>query len=313
MKAALINAYGGPEVIEIRDVAPPTVGPGHVLIRSAAGSFNPADAAIRAGALKTVLPVAFPYVLGVDTAGVVEAVGEGVGNFAVGDRVFAFVNFVKQGSLSELVVVDATEVARAPSSIALADAAVLPGVGCTAWQGLFVHGDLQPGQRVLILGASGGVGSIAVQLAKWRGAHVVAEASRRNASLLSKLGAHQVLAYDDEATNSAPIDPVDLIFNASAASAEELTSRMSLIHRGGVMVSAANRPDQAVAEKLGIRTLRMASKRSAAHLTEIAKLVDEGHLKPIISARRKLDELRDVHSNSVPFGKICIVVNEGIK
>lgn len=311
MKAALINAYGSPEVIEIADIPVPTIEADEVLIRVAAGSFNPADIAIRAGALKEMIPVSFPYVLGADAAGVVEQVGSDVKNLEVGDEVFTYVNFFKQGSLSEFIAAKASEIAPAPKSLPLVDAAALPAVGLTAWQALFVHADLQPGQRVAIFGASGGVGSMAVQLAKWKGAFVIGLSSAKHQDFVKSIGADLALDYGAADLKASIGAPLDAIINVSPAPADVVTGWLSLLKPDGVLVSAASPADTATADRLGVRAMRMASQRNGDQLVQLAKLADEGRLKPAITARCRLEDVAKLHAaGGSAYGKVVITVDE---
>lgn len=313
MKAALIRAYGPPEVISIEDVPVPAVAADEVLIRVAASSFNPADAAIRSGALKDMLPVAFPYVLGADAAGVVERVGTAVEQFSAGDRVFAYVDFLHRGGQAELVVVKAAEVAMAPRGLSLVDAAVLPAAGSTAWQALFVHADIKPGQRVLITGASGGVGSLAVQLARWKGAVVVASASAKHEWRLRGLGVSEFVDYAQGDVGARLAQPVDAVIDCSPAPASDVTALLSALRPGGVLVALkfpAN-PDQAA--RRGVRAVRMASQRKAAHLLGLAQCVEAGALKPILAGRRPLTDVVEVHREGGPHGgKLALIVDPSI-
>src|SRR3954453_2208462 len=166
MKAVRFHEYGDPDVLRYEDVEQPVPGAGEVRIRVAATAFNPVDDGIRGGYLRDAFPVALPHIPGIDVAGTVDALGEGVGNVAVGDEVIGFLPMTADGAAAEYVVAPAEILAPAPTSIPLADAAALPMVGLTAWQALFDDAGLAAGQRVLINGAGGAVGGYAVQLAK---------------------------------------------------------------------------------------------------------------------------------------------------
>ena len=199
MRAQVIKSFGGPEVLEGADIPRPVAGPGQVLVRVAASSVNPVDTKIRrkGGAYSGSLPV----VLGADAAGVVEALGAGVTGFAVGDAVYGSVGGVRglQGTLAEYVAADARLLAHAPRSLPLADAAALPLVAITAWEGLVEEARVQRGESVLVLGGTGGVGHVAVQLARELGAVVTAAVSSDDkAQLARELGATHVVDYRKE-------------------------------------------------------------------------------------------------------------------
>ena len=182
MKAVRFHEYGDSDVLRYEDAEQPVPGAGEVRIHVAATSFNPVDDGIRGGYLQGPFPVTLPHIPGIDVAGTVDALGEGVENVAVGDAVIGFLPMTADGAAAEYVIAPAEILAPAPTSIPLADAAALPMVGLTAWQALFDDAGLTAGQRVLINGAGGAVGGYAVQLAKRAGAHVIATASPRSAS-----------------------------------------------------------------------------------------------------------------------------------
>ena len=213
MKAVRFHEFGDPEVLRYEDVERPVPGPGVARIRVAATSFNPVDAGIRAGYLRDVFPVALPHTPGIDVAGSIDAVGEGVGDINVGDAVIGFLPMVADGAAAEYVVAAAESLTLAPSSIPLADAAALPTVGLTAWQALFVHTEVVAGQRVLINGAGGAVGGFAVQLAKNAGAHVIATASPRSSERVRAAGAHQIIDHTTTSVAAAVTEPVDVLLN----------------------------------------------------------------------------------------------------
>src|SRR4051812_8361684 len=177
MKAVRFHEYGAPGVLGYEDAARPEPAAGQVLIEVAATSFNPVDAGIRAGYLRQVFPVALPHVPGLDVAGTIVRLGDGVTGWAAGDQGFGFLPMVSDGAAAEFVVAPAEVLAAAPSTIPLTTAAALPAAALTAWQALFEHAGLRTGQRVLINGAGGGVGGFAVQLAGQAGAFVIATAS----------------------------------------------------------------------------------------------------------------------------------------
>ncbi|MFM7276045.1 MAG: NADP-dependent oxidoreductase, partial [Gammaproteobacteria bacterium] len=179
MFAMIIEETGGPEVLRYAEIATPEPGPGQIRVRIACAGVNPADWKNRQGMLAAFRPYSFPYIIGFDAAGVVDAVGEGVSGFSVGERVFTPTNHGQggQGSYAEFAIADADRVAHIPQGMSFAQAAALPVAALTAWQGLFDRGGLKAGQRALIHGGSGGLGGFAVQFARWAGAHVAATCS----------------------------------------------------------------------------------------------------------------------------------------
>lgn len=260
--------------------------------------------------MQAVFKLDFPYTLGLDVAGVVEKVGSSVTDFKVGDRVYAYVGFPRNGAAAEYVACKASFAAHAPSSIPLSDAAALPGAALCAWQALFVHGNLQKGQRVLITAAAGGVGSIAVQLAKWKGAYVIGTASQRSFNILEQLGVDEIIDYTKEKPVERVKELVDLIFNLSPADSSEVNKLLTLLKPNGMLVSAAKPADGSEAEQLGVRTIRMATEPKAERLTEIAKLVNEGFVKPVITERMPVSSIVEVHKKAGQTqGKVLLIVD----
>lgn len=200
MKAYVINRFGDPTVFQPIDIAAPEVQPGHVLIRVAATSVNPVDYKIRSGAVADIAPE-FPAVLHGDVAGVVEAVGEHVSNFQPGDRVYGCAGGVKGlgGALAEYMLADADLVAKKPQSLTMAEAAALPLVSITAWEGLIDRAKVRPGQTVLVYGGTGGVGHIGIQLASWAGATVYTTVSSpEKGAIARQLGATEAIDYREQ-------------------------------------------------------------------------------------------------------------------
>src|SRR3954462_13662770 len=195
MKAVRFHAFGDPDVLRYEDVERPEPGAGEVRIRVAATSFNPVDDGIRGGDLQGPFPVTLPHIPGVDVAGTVDALGDGVSGVQIGDDVIAFLPMVADGASAEYVLAPAEILAPAPKSISLGDAAAMPMVALTAWQALFDDAGLTAGQRVLINGAGGAVGGYAVQLAKNAGAHVIATASPRSSEQVRTAGADEVIDH----------------------------------------------------------------------------------------------------------------------
>jgi NADPH:quinone reductase-like Zn-dependent oxidoreductase len=263
------------------------------------------------GVMKDILPLELPFIPNVDVSGVIEKMGASVNGFQLGDKVFAFLDMTKNGAAAEYVVCKANDVALAPKNIDLQDAAALPGGAMTAWQGLFDHGNLQSGQRVLITAAAGGVGSIAVQLAKWKGAYVIGTASAESISALQDLGIDEIINYKNELIEEKLTEKVDLIFNLSPLSSEEVTKLLLLLKDGGTLVSAFNPADEDVAKNLGVQVVRMGVQRNAEQLSQIADIVDQGQVKPFITERLPLKELAAVHGRvGQTRGKVLLLVND---
>src|SRR5258708_5640807 len=201
MKAIRIHKYGGPEVLQYEDAPRPKPQAGEVLVRVKAAGVNPIDWKVREGHMKDFWPHKFPVILGWDLSGVVEEVGPGptaAGRFKIGDEVYSIPDPTRDGAYADYIVVRESELALKPNSLHHIRAAAVPLAALTAWQSLFDTAQLQPGQRVLIHAGSGGVGHLAVQLAKWKGAYVFATASTKNQDLLRKLGVDGPIDYTQQ-------------------------------------------------------------------------------------------------------------------
>ena len=279
MKAVCIYSYGGPEVLVYEDAPRPHPGGGEVLVRVHAAGINPVDWKIREGHLKEMLHHTLPLVLGWDVSGVVEGLGSGLTRFKLGDEVFCRPDIARDGAYAEFIVIKESELALKPKSIDHIHAAALPLAGLTAWQTLFEAGGLSAGQRVLIHAAAGGVGHIAVQLAKWKGAHVIGTASAGNHEFVRKLGVDQVIDYNTERFEDV-VQPVDVVLDTMGGDTQERSWKV--LKRGGILVSIANPPKAASAAEHGVRQAFVFTQPNAAQLSEIAQIADAERLKVIV-------------------------------
>jgi NADPH:quinone reductase-like Zn-dependent oxidoreductase len=279
MKAVCIYSYGGPEVLVYEDAPRPHAGEGEALVRVHAAGINPVDWKIREGHLKEMLHHAFPLVLGWDVSGVVESVGQGLTRLKVGDEVFSRPDILRDGAYAEYIVIREAECALKPRSIDHVHAAALPLAGLTAWQTLFVAAGLAAGQRVLIHAAAGGVGSLAVQLAKAKGACVIGTASARNHEFLRKLGADQVVDYDESRFEDA-VRPVDVVLDTMGGDVQQRSWRV--LKPGGILVSIVSPPSAEAAAAHGVRQAFVFTQPDADQLAEISALVDAEKLKAIV-------------------------------
>jgi len=277
MKAVRFHEYGDPDVLRYEDTEPPAPGAGEVRIRVAATSFNPVDDGIRGGYLRDAFPVTMPHTPGIDVAGTVDALGEGVGNVAIGDAVIGFLPMTANGAAAEYVVAPAEILAPAPTSIPLADAAALPMVGLTARQALFDDAGLVAGQRVLINGAGGAVGGYAVQLAKRAGAHVIATASPRSAERVGTAGADELIDHTNADVTAA--EPVDVLLNLARVAPEELVALSALVRPNGVVVNTVPTIPTPDDEERGVRGVGVFVRSDAEQLSRLAALVDGGELR----------------------------------
>lgn len=295
MKAIRIHAYGGSDVLTYEEAPLPTVGPEDVLIRVHAAAINPVDWKIRAGDLQDFIPYKLPLILGWDVSGVVEAIGAQVTQFQPGDEVYARPNIERNGAYAEYIAVNASEIAFKPKSIDHVHAAAVPLAGITAWHCLFESAQLTAGQRVLIHAAAGGVGSYAIQFAHWKGATVIGTASARNRDFLLELGADQVIDYRDTRFEEG-LEPVDVVLDTIGGEVQERS--WQVVKPGGMLVSIISPPSEEQAAAHHCRSAYVFIQPRADWLTEIAKLIDAGQVKPIVDAVLPLERAAEAHELS---------------
>ena len=239
MKAVRIHNYGGPEVLKFEDAPAPQPGPGEVLVRIHAAAVNPVDWKVRAGRLKERIQYPLPLIPGWDFSGVVEATGPGVTRLKKGDEVYARPDIARNGAYAEYIVAKESEVAFKPKSVDHVQAAAIPLAALTAWQALFDTAGLKAGQKVLIHGAAGGVGSFAVQLAKRKGAHVIGTASGRNQSFLRELGVDEAIDYEKTGFEDVVHD-VDVVLDTIGGDTQNRSWKV--LKKGGILVSIISPP-----------------------------------------------------------------------
>jgi len=292
MKAVRFHEYGDPGVLRYEDVEQPVPGVGEVRIRVAATSFNSVDGNIRGGFMRGPIPVELPHTPGIDVAGTVDALGDGVDGLAAGDRVVGFLPMDGPGAAAEYVVAPAEALTAAPRDVPLADAAALPLVGLTAYQALFEHGKVAAGQRVLVNGARGAVGGYAVQLAGNAGADVIA-VGRSTADVPSVV-----------------TEPVDLVLNLAPVTPEQLAALVPLIRPGGVLVNTTVwMPAPGDADR-DVRGIDLFVRSDAGRLAELAGQVDRGELRIDVAERVPLAELPSLHARAAAggvHGKVVVV------
>lgn len=310
MKAVRFHEYGGPEVLRYEDVDRPVPGAGEVRVRVAGTSFNPVDDGIRGGYLQGPFPIALPHTPGIDVAGTVDALGDGVEGVRVGEEVVGFLPMVGDGAAAEYVVAPAEVLTRAPSAVPLADAAALPLVGLTAWQALFEHGKLTAGQRVLVNGAGGAVGGYAVQLAASAGAHVVAVAGPSSAERLRAEGADEVLDHSVGPVAESVTEPVDVLLNLASVDPATFDALVARVRDGGVVVSTTVAITTPSDESRGVRAADVFVRSDAALLARLVTMVDAGELRIDVARRVPLAELASVHTDAdagTLRGKVVVV------
>jgi NADPH:quinone reductase-like Zn-dependent oxidoreductase len=310
MKAVRFHEYGDPGVLRYEDVALPVPGAGQVRIRVAATSFNGVDGNIRGGFMRGPIPVVLPHTPGLDVAGTVDALGEGVAGVQVGDQVIGFLPMDGIGAAAEYVLAPAEVLTPAPTSVPLPDAAALPLVGLTAWQALFEHGKLAAGQRVLINGAGGAVGGYAVQLAKSAGAYVIATASPRSSETVKTAGADEIIDHTTTGVTTAVTEPVDLVLNLAPIDPAELTALAALVRDGGVVVNTTVWMPAPTDEERGVRGIDLFVRSDAEQLARLVALIDRGELRVDVAQRVPLAELPAIHAQAAAgtlAGKVVVL------
>ncbi|MGC1301419.1 MAG: NADP-dependent oxidoreductase [Caulobacteraceae bacterium] len=278
MKAVRIHEFGGPEVLQIEDLDRPEPQSGEVLIEILAAGVNPVDYKIRKGLYPAVKAEDLPVVLGRDAAGFVRQAGPGVKTFAEGDAIFAMLP-QDRGGYAQWTTVPASLCAPKPASLDMLQAASVPLAALTAWQGLFDHGHLRPRQRVLIHGASGGVGPFAVQFARVCGAEVIATASSDAIDFVRDLGADQVIDYRHQRFEDE-VEAVDLVYDLIGGETEDRS--WAVLKRGGTLISTVHEPTAERAEAAGVAASRYTCQPSGEQLREIGRLIDKGAVKVFI-------------------------------
>jgi NADPH:quinone reductase-like Zn-dependent oxidoreductase len=292
MKAVRIHAYGGPEVLTYEDIPIPAIAEDEVLIRVQAAAINPVDWKIREGYLQGFIDYDLPLTLGWDVSGVVEAVGRSVTTFKPGDEVYSRPDLKRDGAYAEYITARASEVAFKPKTVDHLQAAAVPLAGITAWHCLFEAAGLTAGQRVLIHAAAGGVGSYAVQFARWKGAYVIGTASARNRDFVSELGANEVIDYQT-AQFEEVVQPVDVVFDTVGGEVQERS--WQVVKPGGMLVSVVSPPSEEEAAAHRCRSAYVFIQPRADWLTEMAQLIDAGQVKPIVETVLPLSQAAEAH------------------
>ena len=314
MNAVLIERYGDNDRVQVREIDAPRIGPKDLLVRVRAASINPLDTKIRDGKVKTLLRYSFPLVLGNDLSGEVVDIGSDVTRFAKGDAVYARLGKERIGAFAELAAVSESAAARKPSNLSHVEAASLPLVGLTAWQALIELGGLERGQKVLIHGGAGGVGTFTLQLARHLGAKVYTTASARNHELVTRLGADVAIDYRQQRFEDVARD-CDVVFDTQGG--ETLVRSFACVRPGGVVVSVGGVPDAKFARAWGLNPLLVfalglmtrkvtaaAKKRGARfeylfmrpdgeQLVQIAALVEQEIIKPVIDRTYPVAQAKD--------------------
>lgn len=320
MRAVQYNRYGGRDVLEIIPNAPkPSLAHGQVLVEVFAASINPIDWKIREGFLQDAASLTFPITIGGNFSGVVTKVGEGVSALTVGDLVYgqALVLNGGSGSFAQFTATNEANTALKPKNLSHSEAASLPLVGVSALQAIEQHIRLKKGQKILITGGSGGIGSIAIQLAKSKGAYVAATASTQSSAFVRGLGADEVIDYKTEAIEERLHD-FDAVFDTVGGETTEksftvLKRGLPADRHGGILVSMLGQPSVQLAKKYGVRAIGEVTQSTTKNLHRLRELVDTGIIKPQIDKVFSLDHAKEAFAyaeNGHPKGKVVVTIKE---
>lgn len=313
MKAAQYNTYGDSSVIEINDnAATPVLKDGQVMVEVHAASLNPFDYKVRLGYMKEMIPLTFPVTIGGDFSGVVTEVASGVSEFAVGDEVYGQSVVVNggSGSLAEFTASNTKNTAKKPESLSHDEAASLVLVGVSALQALEDHIHLGSGQKILIHGGAGGIGTIAIQLAKHLGAYVATTVGSDDHELATSLGADEVIDYKTEKFEEKITD-YDAVFDTVGG--ETLERSYGVLKKGGILVTMAGKPDEAKITEHGITAIAQMTATTTDRLNRLTVLINDGVIKPQIDKTFSLEEASVAYEyleKSHPKGKVVVTVKE---
>jgi alcohol dehydrogenase len=312
MKAAQINEYGGSEVVRINNNAPkPAASRGKILVEVHAAGVNPVDWKIRQGYMQEMAPLEFPATLGGDFSGIVAEIG-GTSGFKKGDEVYGYASILSggSGSFAEFASADAKATARKPKNLNHVEAAALPLTGASAWQALVDHIGISRGKKILIHGGAGGIGTVAIQLAKHIGAYVAATASARDLQHVKELGADEALDYKNQPFEEMLHD-YDAVFDTVGGETYERSFKV--LRKGGIIVSMLEQPSSELMERYGVKAIGQFTQVNSERLSGVAELAEKRVIKvhvdrtfPLEQAAEALVYLQTGH----PRGKIVLKVKK---
>jgi NADPH:quinone reductase-like Zn-dependent oxidoreductase len=313
MKAVQINKYGGAEALEINsNVFDPIVKPGQVLVETAAASINPFDNIVLAGYMEKMIPLKFPTTMGGDFSGIVVKVFEGETEYKVGDEVYgqAIVFNGGSGSFAEQIASNTKNLYLKPKNISFLEAASLPLVGSSAIQALEDSIKLQSGEKILIHGAAGGIGSIAVQIAKSIGAYVAVTVSEKDSEFVKQLGADEIIDYKNQKFEEI-LKNYDAVYDTIGG---EIIDRSFLVLKeGGILASMKGQPNPELATKFGITGIAINTQTNSERLKRLTQLIESGIVKPFVDKVFNLDQIKEafIYKNTAhPKGKIVIKIKD---
>jgi NADPH:quinone reductase-like Zn-dependent oxidoreductase len=308
MKAVRIHDYGNSDVLSIEDIPIPVITENELLIKIHATSVNPVDWKVREGLVRWRNLHHLPLTLGWDVSGVIEKTGSQVKKFKIGDEVYSRPSIDRNGSYAEYIAVSENEVAFKPKTISHEEAASIPLVGLTAWEALVTTANIQAGQRVLIHAAAGGVGSMAVQIARIYGCYVIGTASEGNIEFVKNLGANEVIDYHKQDFSQILTD-IDVVLDTVGGATQE--SSWKVLKEGGILVSICNKPSEEIASQYKVRSGYIFVQPNSRILETLAHLINTGKLKPVVGCIFSLDEIKeaqDLSQSGRAKGKIVIKV-----
>ena len=312
MKAAQYNRYGGPEVIEIKNVQNPIPKKGQVLVEVHAASLNPFDYRLRLGYMKENIPLDFPFTIGGDYSGVVTDLGEDVSEFKIGDEIYgqALVLIGASGAIAEFTAANAENSALKPENVDFIQAASLPLVGSSVIQALEEHIKLKSGDKILIHGGAGGIGHIAVQLAKHLGAYVATTAGGDDIEFVKSFGADEAIDYKTQKFEELLHD-FDAVFDTVGG--ETVERSFKVLRKGGVIVSMLGQPNPDLAKEQGITSIGQNTKITSERLKRLGELVDNGAIKPHVDKVFSLEKTKEAFEyleKSHPRGKVVVKIKK---
>lgn len=294
MLAVQFAEYGGPDVLQLQEIDKPKPGPNEVLIDVHAASLNPVDWKIRSGFLRAIVPLALPAIVGRDGAGIVSETGSGVDPALLNARVCFFAPRAV-GTWAEQIVLPSSCLATLPDTVSMRDAAALPLAGLSAWIALVETAKIAPGMRVLIHAGAGGVGSLAIQIARAHGAHVVTTCSARNRDFVTGLGAHEVIAYD-EVPFEAQLRNMDIVFDLLGGDIHRRSYQV--LKRGGTMVCLVAEPFEDRSAEFGVKVVIAPIMPRQESLAALVELVASGALRVPVEKQLPLADFKTAHETS---------------
>lgn len=312
MKAILLTEYGSNDVLKVSEVPMPKPGKGQILIEVAASSINPFDLFLRSGAMKEKAPLQLPFILGSDTCGTITELGENVTAYTIGDVVYgqALAFTEASGAWAEYATVNTANIARAPKILSAEENGSLPLAGASAVQALIEHIQLKKGQKILIHGGAGGIGSLAIQLAKAIGAEVATTVHTNDVAFVKTLGADIVINVDIEQFTEI-IHGYDIVFDTVGG--EVLESSCAILKRGGILVSMKGKPTDEHIQKYGIQAIGQYTQVTTDHLNILTEYVEAGKIRPIVDSAFPLEQIKQAAEKletGKPKGKVVLKIKK---